>query len=123
MSSNNDIDYTTDVGKVRALIPDVTTVYDPMLDDEEFLLSDGEINVYLGLNNGSIRLAAADACEALGTNDLLIGKVIITQDYSTDASKVSAQMLARAASLRKQAALTGDAGASIDAGMSVVRII
>lgn len=87
------IDYATDVGKVRLLIPDT--------DEESTLLIDPQIDALLSME-GSVKLAAAAALEIVASSEALIGKVITTQDLSTDGTKVAAELRARAASLRKQ---------------------
>jgi|SRR6478609_7480146 len=101
-------DFESDLGLVRALIPDIEPLDNPVDPTQapEYLFSDGHLIALLGLNGGSIRLAAADACDVLGTSEGLISKVITTEDLKTDGAKLMAQFLARAVSLRKQAADT-----------------
>jgi hypothetical protein len=98
-------DFTSDVAKVRALIPDIEELphsADPS-GPVEFIFSNAHLQVFLDLNEGSIRYAAADACEVLGTSEALILKVITTEDLSTDGAKLMAQYMARAAMLRTTA--------------------
>lgn len=87
------IDYSTDVGRVRLLIPDT--------DEQNALLIDPQINALLDME-GSVKLAAASALELIASNEALVGKVITTQDLSTDGPKVAAELRARAAGLRQQ---------------------
>lgn len=98
-------DFTTPVWQVRALIPDIEKVPNPNrpYSDPEYLFSDEHLQALLDLNNGSVRLAAADACEALGTSEGFIAKVIKTEDLQTDGAKLMAQFLARARQLRLRA--------------------
>ncbi|MFI6296853.1 hypothetical protein ACIBEJ_35050 [Nonomuraea sp. NPDC050790] len=87
------IDYATDVGKVRLLIPDT--------DEQALLLSDTQIAAFLSME-GAVKLAAASALEVIASSEALVSKVIKTQDVSTDGAKVAAELRARAAGLRKQ---------------------
>jgi hypothetical protein len=68
MANKITIDYTTDIGKVRLLIKDNKP------DDPLFL--DEEITAFLNLE-GSVRYAAAAACEALATEFAGAGQVNI----------------------------------------------
>lgn len=85
---------TTTTVKVRHLMADVG--------DEEYL-SDDQIGVYLELNDDDVRLAAADALDAIATSEVLIGKVIRTQDLQTDGAKVADSLRKHADRLRDQA--------------------
>lgn len=87
------IDYTTDRGRVRLLIPDT--------DEDNLLLADDQIDALLSME-GSVKLAAAQALELIASNEALIGKAITTQDLSTDGPKVAAELRSRAAGLRQQ---------------------
>jgi len=88
------IDYTTDVGKIRLLIPDT--------DEANLLLDDDQINAFLGLEGGNVKLAAAQALDTIASSEAMVSKVIRTQDVSTDGAKVAAELRARAAELRRQ---------------------
>ena len=98
------LDYTTPIGLTRLLIPDT--------DEAAFLFLDAEITAFLGLNAANPRRAAAEALEALASNEALVSKVIRTQDLSTDGAKVAAELRARAKQLRAQA----DEDAGVDDG-------
>lgn len=87
------IDYTSDVGKVRLLVPDV--------DEANLLLADEQVTAFLALE-GSVKLAAAQALDVIASSEALVSKVIKTQDVSTDGAKVAAELRARAAGLRQQ---------------------
>lgn len=97
------VDFTTDVGKVRALIPDVEEV--DFNDDgtATFLFEDGHIEAFLEINDGRIKRAAADACEAIGISETLISKVIKTEDLQTDGAKAGNVYMLRARQLRQEA--------------------
>ena len=102
-------DFSTAVNQVRALIPDIEQLpnaADPTAPDE-FMFSDAHLTAFLVLNANDVRLAAADACEVLGTSEAIILKVITTEDLVTDGSKLMAQYLARAKQLRDTAAGVG----------------
>jgi hypothetical protein len=87
------IDYSTDNGRVRLLIPDT--------DADNQLLIDPQIEALLSME-GSVKLAAAAALEIIASNEALVGKVIKTQDLSTDGPKVAAELRSRAKDLRQQ---------------------
>lgn len=88
---------TATVGKVRLLISD-TDVDDP----DRCVFQDEEIEAFLAMNQG-VKRAAAAALFAIANNQLQVDKVIKTQDLSTDAAKVAAELRALATSLRAEA--------------------
>lgn len=96
------VDPTTPVGQVRLLIPD--------LDETTPLFTDAQVLAFLTLEAANVRLAAALALETIASNEVMVSKVIRTQDLQTDGSKVSAELRARAASMREQAADTNPDG-------------
>lgn len=90
----------TAVGDVRLLIADV--------DPDRQILTDDQLGAFLRMAGGEeswhVRRAAADALEAIAVSEVLVGKVIRTQDLSTDGAKVAAELRALAAAHRKRAA-------------------
>lgn len=88
------IDYTGDLGKVRLLIPDT--------DENALLFTDDQITGFLAVEGGIVKRAAAAALETAASNEAIVSKVIRTQDLQTDGAKVSAELRARAAELRRQ---------------------
>ena len=90
------IDYSTSLGQVRLLIADV---------DETGLLlfTDAQINAFLTLESGNVRLAAAQALDTIASSEALVSKKIRTQDLQTDGPAVAAELRERAAALREQA--------------------
>lgn len=94
------VDFSTPLGKVRALIPDTEEVDWDDSGTTSFLLPDGHLSALLSLNNDQVRLAAADACEAIGMSEALISKVIKTEDLETDGAKNAQVFLTRARQLR-----------------------
>lgn len=86
---------TTDLRRVRLLIADTNPAARIFRVDE---LTD-----FLDLEGGNVKLAAAQALSVMATSEVMISKVIRTQDLSTDGAKVAAELRARAADLRQQA--------------------
>ena len=78
------------------------------------LLSDARIEELLTLE-GSIKLAAAQALDIIGTDEVLVQKRIQILDLQTDGPAVAASLFARAKELRAQVA----AGAEDATGESV----
>ena len=89
------MDYTTPVGQVRLLISD--------LDPDDQLLSDDMIRGYLAMSGDNLRRAAAEALDAIASSEVLVSKVIRTQDRATDGAAVAAELRKHAANLRQRA--------------------
>lgn len=99
------VDYTTDVGKVRALIPDVEEVDYRNDGTATYLFEDGQIEAYLNMHSasaGHIYFAAADAVGALATSEAYISKAIRTEDLQTDGAKVANALFVRVQNLRNE---------------------
>lgn len=90
-------DPTTDAGRVRLLIFDTDTVT-----AANQIFSDAEIDAFLDMEDTSVRRAAALALETIATQEVLIQKVVRNMDLQTDGARVSAELRARAKSLREQ---------------------
>lgn len=88
------IDFNSPIGQVRLLTAD--------LNEASPLVTDEMITGYLHLSRGPLRAAAA-VLDAMATSEVLLAKVIKTQDLSTDGSKVAAELRAQAANLRSRA--------------------
>lgn len=88
------IDYKTPVGQVRLLTADVN--------EASPVVTDGMIQGYLELFRGPYRAAAA-VLDAMATSEVMLSKVIKTQDVSADGAKVAAELRAQAAALRQRA--------------------
>ena len=98
-------DYTTAVGQVRLLIPDVEqldNLADPTA-SAEYLFNDSQIQAFLALYANNVKRAATQAKLVLATSEALINKVIRTADYTTDGAKLGAELRAQAAELRAEA--------------------
>lgn len=84
-------DISTDVGKVRALVPDRS--------EGDYLLSDEEIAFYLAIEP-SLKRAAAQAIEVIASDQVLVLKAIKILQLQTDGPKMSVALLQRAQRLR-----------------------
>ena len=99
------IDYNSPVGQVRVLIPDLRKLEDlrDLRNEPRYLFTDDEISAYLAINNGNVKLAAADACDAIGTDKALQLLVLKTDDKQTDGAKLLSAFVGRARQLRVSA--------------------
>jgi hypothetical protein len=84
-------DPATDAGKVRLLISDTQ--------DTNHIFEDTEIAAFLEVNDDP-RLAAAMALESIAVSEVLLLKVITTQNLSTHGEKMGRILLELAVSLR-----------------------
>ena len=96
-------DPTTDRGRVRLQIGDTDTV-----NADRQLFTDAEIDAFLALNTSIVKLAAADALEAIAANQLMVLKVMKNMDVTTDGSKVADSFRELAKDLRKSWLEVGD---------------
>ena len=106
-------DYSTVVGQIRLLIPDVEQLEDladPTASDS-YLFNDSQIQAFATLYNNNVKRAAAQAKLVLATSEALINKVIRTSDYTTDGAKLGAELRAQAKQLQDEA----DKDALVDA--------
>lgn len=99
------IDYTSPVGQVRVLIPDLRKLEDlrDLRNEPRYLFTDDEILAFLAINNGNVKRAAADACDAVGMDKALQLLVLKTDDKQTDGAKLLDAIVKRAKTLREQA--------------------
>lgn len=99
------IDYTSPIGQVRVLIPDLRKLEDlrDLRNEPRYLFTDGEILAFLAVNNGNVKRAAADACDAIGMDKALQLLVLKTDDKQTDGAKLLDAIVKRAKTLREQA--------------------
>lgn len=123
-------DYSSPVGLVRALIPDVEQVDWETDGTTSYLFTDSHLQALVGLNGGSqndyqswhIKKAAADAIDALATSEALISKVIKTEDLQTDGAKLANALVQRAIQLRR-AADDDEEAADLDTAFTIVDFI
>lgn len=99
------IDYTSPIGQVRVLIPDLRKLEDlrDLRNESRYLFTDDEILAFLAVNNGNVKRAAADACDAIGMDKALQLLVLKTDDKQTDGAKLLDAIVKRAKTLREQA--------------------
>ena len=97
-----------DILDIRTLIPDTDAIYGA--GEDENLFTDDEITRFYSLAGDNSLRAAGLAMIAVGNSEALIGKVIVTQDLETDASKLQDKWRQSGETLIKQA----DAGAVYD---------
>ena len=99
------IDYTSPIGQVRVLIPDLRKLEDlrDLRNEPRYLFTDDEILAFLAVNNGNMKRAAADACDAIGMDKALQLLVLKTDDKQTDGAKLLDAIVKRAKTLREQA--------------------
>lgn len=99
------IDYTSPIGQVRVLIPDLRKLEDlrDLRNEPRYLFTDDEILAFLAINNGNVKLAAADACDAVGMDKALQLLVLKTDDKQTDGAKLLDAIVKRAKTLRERA--------------------
>lgn len=84
----------TDVDTLRLLLNDV--------DEPTCVFQDEELQLFLDLENGVVKLAAAQAIDTNADNELLASKVLRTQDVQTDGAKLADSLRKRATELRRQ---------------------
>ncbi|WP_163540833.1 hypothetical protein [Occultella kanbiaonis] len=89
------INYTTPVGQVRLLIADVN--------EDSLILADEQVTAYLTIAGEHVKRAAATALDAIATSEVLVSKVIRSQDLQTDGAKVADALRKHAAQLRQEA--------------------
>ncbi len=94
-------DLTSDLGKVRLLIPD--------RQPSEYVFHDADILALLEIEDG-IKRATALALETIASDNAMTLKVIRLLDLSTDGAKVSDALLKRAQGLRDQADKEDESG-------------
>ena len=94
-------DLSSDLGKVRLLIPDRVA--------EEYVFDDVDILAFLEIEDG-IKRSTAIALETIASDNAMTLKVIRLLDLSTDGAKVSDALLKRAQGLRDQADTEDESG-------------
>ncbi len=90
-------DVTSGLARIRLLIGDTVSA--------NALFQDEEIAAFLALNDDDVRLAAAQALDAMAANQVMILKVITQNGISTNGAAVAQALRAQAAELRRQATI------------------
>lgn len=105
MSDITPPDYSTAIGQVRLLIPDVEQLdnLQDLTQAPAYIFSDAQIQAFLSLYSDNVKKAAAQAKLVLATSEALIQKVIRTGDYTTDGAKLGAELRAQAKALQDEA--------------------
>jgi hypothetical protein len=85
-------DPATPLGRVRLIITDT--------DETNPIFQDPELEAFLALNDQDVRLAAADALDAIASNEALVQKRIKLLDLSTDGPAVAKELREHAKRLR-----------------------
>lgn len=113
------IDYTSPIGQVRVLIPDLRKLEDlrDLRNEPRYLFTDDEILAFLAVNSGNVKRAAADACDAIGMDKALQLLVLKTDDKQTDGAKLLDAIVKRAKALREQAKEDDESSLSFDVVM------
>ena len=113
------IDYTSPIGQVRVLIPDLRKLEDlrDLRNEPRYLFTDDEILAFLAVNNGNVKRSAADACDAIGMDKALQLLVLKTDDKQTDGAKLLDAIVKRAKTLREQAKEDDENNLSFDVVM------
>lgn len=109
-------DFTTDIGKVRALIPDTEQVDWSERGDPQYLFSDAHLGALLSTfasRDTAVLRAAAAAMRALAVSEGLIQKVVRTEDLQTDGAKLASALMAGAKQLEDRAEEEEDEGFSM----------
>jgi len=98
-------DYSSVVGQIRLLIPDVDQLADPANPSGEasYIFNDAQVQAFASMYLNNIKKAAAQAKLVLATSEALINKVIRTTDYTTDGAKLGAELRAQAKQLQDEA--------------------
>jgi hypothetical protein len=97
-------DLSSDIGKVRLLIPDNKGAAVPPAEQPAYyVFEDEEITTFLDMESGHVKRAAALSLETIASNEAMVLKVIKLLDVDTDGAKLSDALLKRADKLRGQA--------------------
>lgn len=83
----------TDLDTVRLIISDLGTPP---------TFSDPEIESFLAMEDGSVKLAAAQALDTIASNEAMVSKRIKTLDLQTDGPAVAKSLREHATALRDQ---------------------
>lgn len=86
-------DTSTPVGQVRVLINDtVEKPYDGPNTTARYRISDDSIQAHIAVARDRLYAGAANALRAMAANEVLISKVIRTEDLSTNGAAVSTEL-------------------------------
>lgn len=96
-------DPSTPVGQVRLLCTDrPPPVQAGPYDWTNVVFDDSEIQAFLTLNNGVVKLAAAQALDQLASSEAYIQGKVVLENLQVDGTVLAAALKAQAAELRRQ---------------------
>lgn len=97
------VDYTSDVGKVRALLGDTdpTNIVDG--EGEFMYFGDDEIGAFLTMYGDNVKLAAARCLETIAGSQALLLKSWSSDDLTVNGDKIAESLRKLAAQLREEA--------------------
>lgn len=101
MPSYDDSDLSTPLSQVRLLIADTNP--------DKPVFSDAEIQAFLDMESGVVKLAAATALLTIARDEALTSKVIKDRELTTDGAKLAAELRANAKALRDEVAASAEA--------------
>lgn len=97
-------DLSTDVGKIRLLIPDNKEYASTDSFEPGYVFEDDELQVFFDMEDSLVRPAVALALDTMASNEVFVLKYIETMDLKTNGPAVAKEMRARADALRAQQA-------------------
>lgn len=113
------IDYDSDIGRVRLLIPDT--------DEDALLLSEQQIGAFLAMARGTgtplVKRAAAAALETIASSEALVSKKLRDKDLATDGPAVAKELRDRAKQLRDEADEDEDNDLTDGGGLDIVDFV
>lgn len=115
-------DFSSELGRLRALIPDVDQTDFTDSGEPSYIFSDLHLNAYLALYSSTksqvakVKRAAASAITAIATSEALISKVIRTEDLQTDGAKLATALLSAAGRLNREADADEERDEDLDEG-------
>lgn len=94
--------------RLRMLIPDKTldglTPVAGVYALTSYLFLDAELDDFLAMEDGSVKLACAGALETIAGSELMVNGVVAGLGYKIDAAAVATELRERAKALREQVA-------------------
>ena len=96
-------DYTTDVGKVRALLGDTNPQNVAGGEGEYLYFSDDEIGAFLTMYGDNVKLAAARCLETISLSQALLLKSWSSDDLTVNGDRIAESLRKLAAQLREEA--------------------
>ncbi len=96
-------DFTTDVGKVRALLGDTDPTNVSLGSGTYMYFSDDEIGAFLTMYGDNVKLAAARCLETIAASQALLLKSWSSDDLTVNGDKIAESLRKIAAQLREEA--------------------